>query len=276
MDALIGGISNSISHIPGGTRSLAIVALMLLAIVASLVAFATIGHQPAYAAEPGSTGDFLPGCASSSNITTPTNGADSVQLDRNPKVISPIDPAIVGDMEGRGYGPPLPQPFVPTPQGEVYVWAACLTVGGHSDSAVTHLGYIPGFTPSGGALNSAKFTYRYADYTVKNLYYEEIDTGVRQLFLEVDTPLPNELTLYLGNDEFPLSNSESFGSGQNIYVWRLDDSLGWTQGQAIPVLLTETYRLTMSRAGSAAVVSPYFDTANAPLGLRESAASGGY
>ena len=119
MDALIGGISNSISHIPGGTRSLAIVALMLLAIVASLVAFATIGHQPAYAAEPGSTGDFLPGCASSSNITTPTNGADSVQLDRNPKVISPIDPAIVGDMEGRGYGPPLPQPFVPTPQGEV-------------------------------------------------------------------------------------------------------------------------------------------------------------
>ena len=276
MDALVGRISNSISLIPGRTRSLGIVALLLLAVGASLVAFATIGRQPAYAAGPGSADDFLPGCAGDCSITTPANGIASIQLDRKPKVISPLDPAIVEDMEGRGYGPPLPQPFVPTPQGEVYVWAACLTVGGHSNSAVTHLGYIPGFTPSGGALKSAKFTYRYADYTVKNLYYEEIDTGVRQLFLEVDTPLPNELTLYLGNDEFPLSNSESFGSEQNIYVWRLDDGLGWTQGQAIPVLLTETYRLTMSRAGSATVVSPYPDTANAPLGLRESAASGGY
>ena len=276
MVSLGGGVSNSILQLRGKTHFPRLAALVSLAIAAGLAAFAIIGHQPTYAAGPNGTANSLPGCPVNNSSSIPKEGADNFQLDRDPRVISPIDPAIVGEMAGLHDGTPLPQQLVPAPQREVYVWAACLTVGEQSDSSETYLGYGPGLFPSKGALYSPSFTYRDMDYRISNLYYHETDTGDRQLVLESNIPLPNELTLYLGNDEFPLSTSEPFGKGQNVRVWRLDDSLGWTQGQAVLVLLRESYLLPMSKAGSATAGVPYLDMHGATPRLQESEATGAY
>ena len=274
MVSLGGGVSNSILHLRGKTHFPVLAALVSLAIVAGLAAFAMIGHQPAYAAGPDGTANSLPGCVGINNSTKPAKGTDNFQLDRDPRVISPIDPAIVGEMAGLHDGTPLPQQLEPAPQREVYVWAACLTVEEHSDSSETYLGYMPGLSPSKGALYSPRFTYRDMDYRIRNLYHHEADTGDRQLVLESNIPLPDKLTLYLGKDEFPLSTSEPFGKGPNVRVWRLDDSLDWTQDQAVLVLLRESYGLPMSKAGSAAVGYPHLEAVALPSGLQESEATG--
>ena len=117
------------------------------------------------------------------------------------------------------------------------VWCATLTVGYNADSRITYLGYTPALSPSGGSLDETAFTYEDVDYTVESLFYQEFAGTVRQVVLEANQQLPDELVLQLGGDEFSVADSLVLGANENIHAWWLDTSIGWTEGQTVEVAM---------------------------------------
>ena len=232
-----GDVSNSILFSSVGSRSLALATVLCLGIVACLVAVAALGYRGAYAAGTDGEAASAAVCGSNYGAVPPANGIDDSGWSRNSTIVSPAAPIFPGNFDDMGFFPPVP----PVPAREVYVWSACLTVGESADSTTTFLGYLSEPSPADGSLSPATFTHGDVEYTVGNLYYREGGEEGRQLLLQSDMPFPHELTLYLGNAEFPFSDSETFESGGNSLVWQLDEGLGWTDGQGVLVTLLETH-----------------------------------
>lgn len=123
-------------------------------------------------------------------------------------------------------------------QADATVWFADMVVGEASDSTRTYLGYMPSMSPPEGELDDIAFAYDGVEYTIDALFYQEIGT-VRQLVLSADRPLPDDLVLEFGGSKYPVADSMKLGADGNIHVWRLDSSLGWTEGLQLEVGLTQ-------------------------------------
>ena len=117
------------------------------------------------------------------------------------------------------------------------VWTADLVVGEASDSTRTYLGYMPSMSPPEGELSSNTFTHDGVEYTILAIFYQEIGT-VRQLVLNTDRQLPDELALEFSGNKYPVADSLKLGTDGNIHAWRLDSDLGWAEGQQLEVGLT--------------------------------------
>ena len=246
-----GSVSDTISHAAPGYRRLVTIVLVSLAIIASLIASAVIGYRSVFAIGPEAAGDCLPDCSTADITSTPVSWDGPAQPGLSPNVISPMDPAIGGNIESFGSVAPQPQP---QPEGadqtrSVYVWAAFLCVSEYSDAESTYLGYMPELLPTEGGLNPASFSYLDTNRRVEGLYYQETDTDNRRLVLELDEPLEIDLTLFAGNMAFPFAASTTSELGPNARVWMLDSSLGWTPGQPVLVVLGENFDMPMSQAG---------------------------
>ena len=237
MDSLGGGLSNSMLHVRGRVHFLRITALVALGIVMALVAFGALGQQPAHAAGLVDPGKIQSVYASNGELPTQGIVEDGSAPAGKPKVISPADPAILGERGNWGCGRP-PKPVIPI-EPEVTVWSANMVVGEASDPTVTYLGYAPPLSPDGGALDVTSFSHDGMDYTVTGLFLQEAIGGFRQLVFDAGARLPDDLILKAGEDEFLVSESALYGINQDIHGWVLDDSLGWTDGQVIEVALME-------------------------------------
>ena len=73
------------------------------------------------------------------------------------------------------------------------------------------------------------------------LFHQQVDRGPQQVVLSVDKQLPKHLVLYVGDHEFKISESLVMGVNQDIYVWSVDSSPGWSEGQRLVVALLEEY-----------------------------------
>ena len=135
-------------------------------------------------------------------------------------------------------------PTAERPHREVYVWATLMMVGMATDGATTFTGYMPDADMgTEGSLGHTSFNYDGVDYNVRAIFHQQALSGMQQVVFKADRPLPQHLVFYAGDDRFAVSDSLVMESGQNIHVWRVDESPGWEEGQRIPVALLE-------RAGS--------------------------
>ena len=244
MAPLDGATSNSILFPTARTRSLALAVMFGIVVLAALFILAAMGYQRAYASAPENAAVSQLPCGQFYPCDSPGVGADNPESASDFTTVSPVDPTLIRDLEGDVL--PLPLPPAPGVAREVYVWASYLTVGESADSSAYFLGYAPGMSPDESSLASARFTYGDVEYSIRSLYYEERNERVKRLVLETDNPLPDRLTLYVGNHEFPFSDSRPFGPLGNALAWQLDQDLGLTPGQEIPVALLETYGSPMA------------------------------
>ena len=126
--------------------------------------------------------------------------------------------------------------------GPSWVWSATMTVGEASDSSTSYLGYSPSLGADGGGLDDTDFSYDGVDYIIESLYYLEHDSGVMQLVFYAAAPLPDELVLQAGHQQFFVSDSLKLGANGDIHAWRLDRPLNWTEGQTVELQIRETGR----------------------------------
>ena len=122
------------------------------------------------------------------------------------------------------------------------VWSANMTVGRATDSAnflLIYTGYFPINSNYGGSLDDTDFSLDGVDYSVRSLVEQQSGATVRQLIFEAGEPLPDDLVLQVGDDQFQVSESTKLGSRRNIHSWMLDESLGWEEGATMPVALME-------------------------------------
>ena len=139
---------------------------------------------------------------------------------------------VLGGLAGLAFG----LAFVPrgVPVGDVTVWSQEMmvekdTVGGQSYSHMV--------SPSDNLI----ITHEDVDYAITNLFVQEYDDGrVRQLVLEADKTLPDDVAVQIGDRQFPVADALQLGSNGNIHAWRLDESsLVWSEGEAILVSLLD-------------------------------------
>lgn len=158
----------------------------------------------------------------------------------------PESPGIAGSGDGE----------VAKPSREVYVWSTFLTAGVATDGDTTYTGYMPG-TGQGtqGNLAHTSFTYADTDYSVLTLFHQQVNrgpkqenggpqqtnSGPQQVVLNVDKRLPQHLALYVGNHEFKISESLVMGVNHDMYVWGVDSSPGWSEGQRLLVVMLEEW-----------------------------------
>ncbi len=117
------------------------------------------------------------------------------------------------------------------------VWSAKMTVGRASDSIRSYTGYLPTLSPSEGALDATEFTYNDVQYTILGIYQQEFGESFKQLVFGADVPLDDDLHFKAGDQVFSLSNAADLGSGRNIHAWKLEETLGWSEGDSVPVSL---------------------------------------
>ena len=240
-----GRVSDSVLYSTNSTRQITLASLLCLAILVGLVASLAITYRTVFAAGPDAA----------AAIASPPTWEGPAQPDLSPNVISPMDPAIGDEIDSFGAMTPQPQPRpdVPGQPGGIYVWAAFLCVSKYSDADSTYLGYIPELLPAEGGLKPDTFSYLGKDRRVTSFYYQETDSGVRRLVLELNKPLEIDLTLYAGNMAFPFAASSTSELGQNARVWTLGSSLGWTPEQPVLVVLGGSYDMPMSQFGQGAI-----------------------
>ena len=122
------------------------------------------------------------------------------------------------------------------------VWLADMTVGMAQDADVTYTGYIPGASGGDdfeGSLNNVSFVHDGVEYTILGLFQQQVDNSIRQLVLNSDVALPDDLTFEAGDDRFALAKAVNFGANGNIHTWPLGEDLNWSEGQVMPVSLME-------------------------------------
>ena len=127
-------------------------------------------------------------------------------------------------------------PALEVPDIEI-VWSANMTVGRASDSTQSYTGFLPGLGPSEGDLDATEFTDNDVQYTILGIFEQQVGASVKQLVFSADVPLDDYLYFKAGDDVFPLLRAADLGSGRNIHVWRLKESLGWSEGDSVPVSL---------------------------------------
>ena len=233
-----GGVSNSILHVRGNAHFLRLAIILAFGITTALMAFATAGQPTAHAAGLDEPGQIQSLHASNGDLPALSGGNSDEGIGNNPKLISPMDPTVIGERGSAGCGRP-PKPIIPIPQEDEIVWEANLTVGVASDSTITYLGYAPPLSPDGGDLDVTTFSHDGVDYTVRGIYLQESIGGFRQLIFDGGARLPEDLFLEVGDDQFLVSESNLYGLNQNFHGWVMDESLGWTEGQVIEVALMQ-------------------------------------
>ena len=125
---------------------------------------------------------------------------------------------------------------------DIVVWSAMMTVGKSDIASIGYLGFITGDWPDTGSIDDVAFTHGGVGYIVTALYHPIVTGNPNHLFLHLDMPLPDELTLQVGADVFAVSDAEVLGVKHNIYHWYLDEGLGWVDGDQIPVSLAGSLR----------------------------------
>ena len=130
------------------------------------------------------------------------------------------------------------------------VWIARLTAGYASDSTTTYWGYLPGQSSNPGTLDSDRFQYEGRTFVIQNLVLQQVRGGIVQLVLNTDRPLPEELVFQAGSREFPVSESLKLGANRNIHAWRLDEGLGWNEGDMFQVALWQVVEVSTQELGT--------------------------
>ena len=120
---------------------------------------------------------------------------------------------------------------------DVMVWSAMMTVGKSDIASIGYLGFVAGDWPHTGSIDDIAFTHGGVNYIVTALYHPIVSGSPNHLFLHIDMPLPNDLSLRVGPDTFAVSEAEILGMRHNIYHWYLDSRLDWAEGDEIPVAL---------------------------------------
>ena len=128
--------------------------------------------------------------------------------------------------EVRQTAAPTPTP-APTPGT---VWSAAMTVGASGG----YLGYGEGY--GDGTLTRARFTWQGTEYTVEVILHNPYSPNVS---IDFTAPLPQDavdaLTLHLGDSQLNLA--EARGSNRQLFWYAVE--LDWTEGDSVPVRLTE-------------------------------------
>ena len=131
------------------------------------------------------------------------------------------------------------------------VWSATLTVGEESQNGTTVWGYVPGNNVEIGDLDDTDFSDRGVDYAIDSLAYKEVGI-VKQLVLETDPGLPNDLIFEADGERYALSDADALGLNEDIHVWWLDTGLGWEDGDTMTVKLLRTVIYNSCGAAEAA------------------------
>ena len=185
-----------------------------------------------------------------STVATDFNAAGTVATDQ----VCPCGAAVGGIWEFGAEAMTATWPAVPAYAGETHeagpdtdanananadlVWSSTMTVGKSDITLMDYLGYITGDGPVTGQLDSAIFSHEGVDYTVTGLYRPLAGGDSQHLYLHLDKPMPDDLTLRIGSDRFPLFEAEVLGAHQNVYHWYLDASPDWIEGESMAVAFT--------------------------------------
>ena len=179
--------------------------------------------------------------------------ADAAQLtpgiDRNnPVGFCPVNPDFINVPDnpaprdaGSGYAAHDNQTetviIMVTPEAQVEpVRSADMTVGMTRESDVTYMGCIPGDADDDdfeGSLNDIASTHNGEDFTVPGLFQlglfqRQVGNGFRELALNTDAELPEDLMFHAGDDRFALAKAVNFGANHNIHTCTLNRSLNRT------------------------------------------------
>ena len=188
----------------GRSRTKIWLALPVLALMLAAIAMSGLQHGTAYAAEESAIGTDM-------SLGTADGGADSVPN------IRPIVAEVRGRMK--------------------VVWSATLTVGEASQDETTILGYVPGRNVDIGDLDDTEFSDRGVEYAIENLFHQEFNGTFRQLVLDTNVRLPDDLVFEVDAERFALSDAAALGLNGSIQAWRLDSSMSWDDGDTMTVKL---------------------------------------
>ena len=120
-----------------------------------------------------------------------------------------------------------------TPEG--IFWRATLTV---KITVVSTIRGCFGSTECSDSLTDASFTHGGTTYQVTNAYnFYDTAQSRWQLTLSLDNAIPEDLTLYVGGDEFAVTDATLSDSGKSA-TWAAQD-YGWLTNQQVSLRLTE-------------------------------------
>ena len=141
-----------------------------------------------------------------------------------------------------------------TARADTTMWSARMTVGfGDTLDFPFQAGYydVPDFLDDThrenmGSLDNPNFTHGGVDYAVAGIYYADLDSGIYNpefdcgrhcLFLHVDRPLPESLTLQMEDAQYDLLDADEEDWGEVVYMWQLEGFAGWSEGDEVQVSL---------------------------------------
>ena len=212
-------------------------AIMLAAVVIlGIIAMAFLGYKTAGAEASGEYGGPAEYAANDSPTPAIDYGATwERSVHANPMSVLAGSPAA-----DPGYRSPQVQESDRS-SAEIYVWASRLTMGKAADDLTTYWGYMPSAMGQDnlGSLKPTAFMYQDVDYTVQALVLRQQTDGAQHLVFKSDKRLPDHLTLHIGDDRFPVSESAVMGTWSNMHVWSVGEDLGWTDGRSTYVVLLE-------------------------------------
>ena len=204
--------------------------LFLGVLILILALSAMLGQGTAAAAQTAGALGVMGGCEPiECNAQAANRSAWSPAMKLQSDVL-PIPPAQAG-----GFGAAAQEDEIDSP--EVMVWSALMTVGKSDIASIGYLGFVTGDWPDTGSIDDIAFTHGGVNYIVTALYHPIVNGSPNHLFLHIDMPLPNDLSLRAGPDTFAVSEAEILGIRHNIYHWYLDSRLDWAEGDEIPVAL---------------------------------------
>ena len=131
-----------------------------------------------------------------------------------------------------------------TASADTTVWWTQMTVGVNDQDSFEQLGFLDipdeldgGFWNDTGSLDDPTFTHAGVDYTVSAIYYPDFSGANQYLFLHLDHPLPDGFIFQAGGVQHEIADATALGWSHSHYMWELDSSPGWAEGDALQVSL---------------------------------------
>ncbi len=117
---------------------------------------------------------------------------------------------------------------------QTQVWDAQLTVGVNDQLTYDYLGYLnldDERWEDAGSLSQDTFAIDSEIYTISAICHPDFTGDNHYLFFLVDKPLPGNAFLEVGTEQYLISDASSYGATDSYYLWRLDASPGWVEGE---------------------------------------------
>ena len=84
-----------------------------------------------------------------------------------------------------------------------------------------------------GSLSQDTFAIDSEIYTISAICHPDFTGDNHYLFFLVDKPLPGNAFLEVGTEQYLISDAFVYGASYSYYLWELDASPGWVEGESM-------------------------------------------